>query len=125
MNKVRPALNPRNRPLSSGLAVSFFAAIACFATIVVVASSGISKIPSERISNDNPFIGYVNAGIGFIQVVEFTIGGTVTGTLALVGFFLSIAGAKKGETRGNLTGVLLCLASVVFLVLYLLLCMLF
>ena len=124
MNKVRPALNPRNRPLSSGLAVSFFAAMACIATIVVVAATGDSKTPSERIANYNSFPGLVNTGIGFIQVVEFTIGGTITGTLALVGFFLSIAGAKKGETKGNLTGALLCLASVVSLILFLLLCML-
>ena len=124
MNNMRPALNPRNRPLSSGLAVSFFAAMACIATLIVVVVTGGSKTPDERLSSENPFPELVNAGLGFFQVLEFAIGGTVTGTLALVGFFLSVAAAKKGDTTGNLAGVLLCLSSVAVLALYLLLCML-
>lgn len=125
MTEERPNRNPRHKPLSSGLAVSYFAAMACVATLIVVLVTGTSTIPDEQIPNDNPFPHLVNSGIGVFQFVEFVIGGTITVTLALVGLFLSSTAAGKGETTGNLTGILLCLASVValgmFLVFFLLL----
>lgn len=123
MTEMRPDRNPRDKPLSSGMAVSFFAAIACVATLVTVMVTGITS-PNEQISSDNPFAKLVTGGIGFVQYVEFAFGGAITLTLALVGFFLSISASGSDETTGNLAGVLLSVASVVALILFLIFFML-
>lgn len=111
-------LNQKQKPVSSALVVSILSIVACAATLLAVYSMENSMTSKERLPNDNPFPSLLNKGLGFFQIIVFMIGGTITGTLAMVGSGLAIAGSSNNESYGKRLGLWLSLASVISLISY-------
>ena len=104
------------RRISAGLVVSIAACVTITITLLLIFSAENSKTPPDELPPDNAFVGLFNVGIGFLQFIQFLVGGLISLTLAFVGLGLSVAGLLRKETIGNRVGVCLSLGVILLVI---------
>lgn len=102
--KTAPGRNPLG---TAALTTSLIALIICGGAIYYASIFDHAKTPTDKLPNDNPFVGIFNFIFSIIGFLFFAAGGLVGGTFAVVGISLGLASLRDGRTVRALTGLAL------------------